>query len=697
MSRNQLFLYICRDITLNLLKIMASEKRKQLAMVAEDAWLQPVEEAINARYDTYCAHLAEIEKNCSIVDYANGYRYFGWQHDDDMAGWWFREWLPAANDVYIFGDFNNWQRTQLRLSKDVHGVWSIFLPDAMYSYRLTHGSLYKLHIHGQNGWHDRIPAYATRLVQDDATKNYSAQFWIPQPFDWGEDKLVVDKENLLIYETHVGMSSEKEGVSTYKEFEKKVLPRVKKAGYNAIQVMAIAEHPYYGSFGYHVANFFAPSSRFGTPEELKSLVRKAHKMGIAVIMDIVHAHYVKNFNEGINELDGSPYHYSKEGDAGYQQYWDSKIFDYGKREVEHFLLSNVKYWLDEYHFDGYRFDGVTSMIYHHRGYTDFDCREKFFDEGVDKDALVYLSLANKLVHDFRPEAVTIAEDVSGMPGMCRTIEDGGIGFDFRLGMAIPDFWIRLLEDERDEDWNIEEMWSVMTNRLPKVKTVAYAESHDQAMVGDKTIAFRLMDKEMYFAMNKESENLMVERGMALHKMIRLMTIATGGDAYLCFMGNEFGHPEWIDFPREGNDWSYAHARRQWSLADNGFLRYGQLGLFDKEMLKVIKKYKVLSDGYPYKWHSDWENKTLAFSHKGLYFVFNWSPENSCPDYRVEVPWAGKYTVELSTDESRFGGFDRQVKGQEHFTETIKDEWDNDHHFIQIYNTARTAMVLKWHK
>ena len=525
---------------------MVESKRKQLAMVAEDDWLQPVEEAVNARYDMYCIHLADIERNGSIVDYANGYRYFGWQHDDDMSGWWFREWLPAAKDVYIFGDFNGWQRTQLRLNKDVHGVWSIFLPDAMYSYRLTHGSLYKLHIHGDNGWHDRLPAYATRLIQDEATKNYSAQFWIPQPFDWGDDKLVVDKSNLLIYETHIGMSSEKEGVSTYKEFERNVLPRVKKAGYNAIQVMAIAEHPYYGSFGYHVANFFAPSSRFGTPEELKSLVRKAHKLGIAVIMDIVHAHYVKNFNEGINELDGSPNHYSKEGDAGYQPYWDSKIFDYGKREVEHFLLSNVKYWLDEFHFDGYRFDGVTSMIYHHHGYTEFDCREKFFDEGVNRDALVYLALANKLVHDFRPEAVTIAEDVSGMPGMCRAIEDGGIGFDFRLGMAIPDFWIRLLEDESDESWNIDEMWDVLTNRLPKVKTVAYAESHDQAMVGDKTIAFRLMDKEMYFAMNKGSENLIVERGMALHKMIRLMTISVGGDAYLNFMGNEFGHPEWID-------------------------------------------------------------------------------------------------------------------------------------------------------
>ena len=676
---------------------MKGLEHKRLAMVAEDEWLEPVEAEVVRRHEMYLARLADIERSGSIVDYANGYRYFGWQYDEDMSGWWFREWLPKAHDVYIFGDFNNWQRTQLRLSKDVHGVWSIFLPDAMYSYRLTHGSLYKLHIHGDNGWHDRLPAYATRLVQDEESKNYSAQFWISQPFDWGEDRLVINKNNLLIYETHIGMSSEKEGVSTYKEFEKSVLPRVKKAGYNAIQVMAIAEHPYYGSFGYHVANFFAPSSRFGTPEELKSLVRKAHKLGIAVIMDIVHAHYVKNFNEGINELDGSPNHYSKEGDAGYQPYWDSKVFDYGKREVEHFLLSNVKYWLDEFHFDGYRFDGVTSMIYHHFGYTEFDSREKFFDEGVNRDALVYLSLANKLVHDFRSEAVTIAEDVSGMPGMCRAVEDGGYGFDFRLGMAIPDFWIRLLEDESDEEWNIYEMWELLTNRLPKVRTIAYAESHDQAMVGDKTIAFRLMDKEMYFAMNKGSENLVVERGMALHKMIRLMTISTGGDAYLNFMGNEFGHPEWIDFPREGNEWSYAHARRQWSLADNGFLRYGQLGEFDKAMLKVVTKYGVLSDGYPYRWHADQENQTITFSHKGLYFVFNWSPSNSIPDYRIEVPWAGKYTIELSTDEERYGGFGRQVKGLEHFTETIRDEEGNDHYFIQIYNTARTAVVLKYHK
>ncbi len=672
------------------------ENSKQiLPIVAEDEWLQPVEGEMNARYARYKAKIDEIEaSNGSISDYANGYRYYGWQWDDVLDGWWFREWLPGAHDVYLFGDFNNWQRTELRLKRDQAGVWSIFLPAAMYRDRLTHGSLYKKHVHGPNGWMDRIPAYATRVVQNEESKDFAAQFWWPgEAFDWQGDRFDASKNGaLMIYESHVGMAQEREGVGTYREFTKKILPIVKKNGYNAIQLMAIAEHPYYGSFVYHVSNFFAPTSRCGTPEELKELIRVAHEKGIAVIMDLVHAHYVKNYNEGIRDLDGTDCHYSKAGDAGYQPYWDSMIFDYGKREVQHFLLSNIKYWMEEFHFDGFRFDGVTSMLYHHHGYTDFDAREKFFDEGVNTDAICYLTLANKLVHELPPTAVTIAEDVSGMPGMCIPIAEGGVGFDYRLGMAIPDFWIKLLKDIPDEDWNIWEMWDVLTGRLPKVKTVAYAESHDQALVGDKTIAFRLMDKEMYTDMNRASENLIVERGMALHKMIRLMTISTGGQAYLNFMGNEFGHPEWIDFPREGNDWSYAHARRQWSLSTNGFLRYSFLGDFDRAMIKLMKKYKVLEDGYAWNLQMDEQNKTIAFSHGKLLFVFNWHPTASIPDYELPVQQAGKYVPILSTDEKRFGGHDTVDMQGEHFSFNVEDEEGKKWPRLKIYNVARTATV-----
>ena len=672
------------------------KNRPTLPIVAQDEWLQPVEAEIVARHDRYEAKMAEIlASNASISDYANGYRYFGWQWDETLDGWWLREWLPGAEDVYVFGDFNNWQRTEIRLKRDAAGVWSAFFPAAMYRDRLRHGSLYKIHVHGPNGWHDRIPAYATRVVQDETTKNYTAQFWNPaEPFDWRGDDFDIRRNGpLLIYEAHVGMAQEREGVGTYTEFTEKILPIVKRAGYNAIQLMAIAEHPYYGSFGYHVSSFFAPTSRCGTPEELKELVRRAHEMGIAVIMDLVHAHYVKNLNEGINELDGTDHHYSLPGAAGDQPYWDSKIFDYGKREVQHFLLSNIKYWLDEFRFDGFRFDGVTSMIYHHHGYTEFDAREKFFDEGVNTDALCYLTLANRLVHEFHPGAVTIAEDVSGMPGMCIPSEEGGIGFDYRLGMAIPDFWIKLLKEVPDEEWNIWEMWSVLTNRLPAVKTVAYAESHDQALVGDKTIAFRLMDKEMYFNMDRASQSLVIERGMALHKMIRLMTIATGGQAYLNFMGNEFGHPEWIDFPREGNGWSYAHAPRQWSLARNGYLRYQWLGDFDRAMIRLIKKYKVLEDGYAWNLQMDEQNKTMVFAHGRLLFVFNWHPTASIPDYELPVRLPGKYVPVLSTDEKRFGGQETADMQGEHFTFDVEGEDGKRYPRLKIYNVARTATVF----
>ena len=685
--------YLC----INTLKTAIMESKTAILPIVErDEWLQPVADKIADRHQRYQNRMKAItEQAGTIVDYANGYRYYGWQYDDTLCGWWFREWLPEAYDVFIFGDFNSWQRTQLRLDKDRNGVWSIFLPEAMYGHLLTHGSLYKLHVHGKNGWHDRIPAYATRVVQDEESKNYTAQFWIPQPFEWHDQKFDAKSiGDLLIYETHIGMAQEKEGVGTYNEFTELVLPRIKQAGYNAIQIMASAEHPYYGSFGYHVSNFFAPSSRFGTPEELKHLIDTAHSMGIAVIMDLVHAHYVKNLNEGILDLDGSGHHYSKAGEAGYQQYWDSMIFDYGKGGVEHFLLSNVKYWLDEFHFDGYRFDGVTSMLYYHRGYIDFDSREKFFDAGVALDAITYLTLANKLIHTYNPSAITIAEDVSGMPGICLPIDDGGVGFDYRLGMAIPDFWIKMLKDTPDEDWNIWEMWSILTNRLPEVKTVAYAESHDQALVGDKTIAFRLLDKLMYDSMDRKSESMVVDRGLALHKMIRLITITAGGDAYLNFMGNEFGHPEWIDFPREGNNWSYSHARRQWSLRDSEELRYSYLADFDEEMIKLVKQNAILSDGYPYNLHMDEQNKTMVYEHRDLLFIFNWHTSASIPDYELPVRKAGKYVLELSTDEERFGGLARQKVGEEHFSFNVECEDGSIQPRIKIYNTSRTAMVLR---
>ena len=675
------------------MKKMKDEKMTPfLDLVKNDPWLEPVAQQVADRYERYQARLAQIEKeHGSIGAFADAYNHLGINYDDVRKGWTYREWAPHAHSLFLIGDFNGWNKVSHPLSKNENGVWEIFLNRGIYQHRFIHGSRVKVLVHGPNGVRERIPAYIRRVVQDEVTKDFAGQLWFPAPFEWEENSFDMRKmEPLLIYECHVGMAQEKEGVGTYREFSDNILPRIKRNGYTAIQLMAIAEHPYYGSFGYHVSNFFAPSSRFGTPEDLKHLVRKAHSLGIAVIMDVVHSHTVKNVNEGINEFDGAEGQYFHPGSRGEHPLWDSKLFNYGKEEVLQFLLSNLKYWLEEFHFDGFRFDGVTSMLYFHHGYTTFDRREKYFTEGVEWDAITYLQLANRLIKEIDPGAISIAEDVSGMPGLCRPIYEGGIGFDFRLAMGIPDYWIALLKEIKDEDWDIHEMWQVLNDRRPDVGTIAYVESHDQALVGDQTIAFRLMAEEMYDKMGVQEESPIIDRGIALHKMLRLFTISLGGDAYLNFMGNEFGHPEWIDFPREGNGWNYKYARRQWSLADRRDLKYRFLNLFDIHMLRFVKKYGVLSDHFGTQLLMDDWHKTIVFEKAGLVFIFNFHVNQSAAGYLIPAPKEGLYQSVLSTDNRLFGGYGR-------FDETIvyPTFTDEDRNvFLKIYNPNRTAIVLK---
>lgn len=660
-----------------------------MKLVENDSWLEPVAEEVEARYNRYESLLNRIETNYgSLKSFASAHEFFGFTYDKVRRGWWYREWAPAAHYLSLFGDFNNWSRYANPLEREDDGIWSIFLPDSQYKNKLTNGSLLKVLVQSSIGEQERIPIYIKRTLQNEDNKDFAGVFCFPENSSRTRNKIQVP-ESLFIYESHVGMAQESESVGTYKEFEEKILPRIKELGYNAIQLMAVAEHPYYGSFGYHVSNFFAASSRFGTPEELKSLIDKAHEMGILVIMDLVHSHTVKNTYEGMYLFDGSENQYLIAGREGHHPQWDSKLFDYGKMETLRFLLSNVRFWLEEFHFDGYRFDGVTSMLYKNHGIgTYFSTQSGYFGDNVNNDAVAYLQLANTLVHQLDKSNITIAEDVSGMPGICAPIEYGGIGFDYRLGMGLPDFWIKILKDQREEDWNMHEFFFEMTNRLYDVKTIAYAESHDQALVGDKTIAFRLMDKEMYSAMSKFNPNIVVDRGIALHKMIRFFTITLGGNAWLNFMGNEFGHPEWIDFPRLENEWSYKYARRQWSLVDDTTLKYHYLGDFDKEMLKFVKENEIMNSEPAWLMNADEENKTIVFERKNLVFVFNWGAE-SLPDYEINVKETGDYEIVFSTDDKSFGGFENIDKNI-----VFPSEQRDNQVFMKIYNVSRTAVVYR---
>ena len=658
--------------------------REKPKLVQDDPWLEPHQGAIERRMNQFSAVLAEIEQGSkTLAAYATGHKYVGIHFHPAANQWKIREWAPAAQAVSLLGDFNNWDRGSHPLAPSDSGVWSLDLPaDA-----LAHGQKVKLHILGADGSRrDRIPACIRRAVQDPTTHDYSGQIWnTPQPYVWKNEFDPASIKSPLIYESHVGMAGEDPRVHTYREFADSVLPRVVKGGYNTVQLMAVQEHPYYGSFGYHVSSFFAPCSRFGTPEDLKYLIDTAHGLGLGVLLDVVHSHAVKNLAEGLNDFDGSGHQYFHDGPLGDHPAWDSKCFDYGRPEVRQFLLSNVRYWLEEFRFDGFRFDGVTSMLYHSRGNKSFRNYDDYFGSDADDMAILYLKLASKLIQDLKPGAIAIAEDMSGMPGLCRPLEDGGIGFSYRLAMGIPDYWIKLLKHSRDEDWDIGELWGILANRRFGESTISYAESHDQALVGDKTLAFWLMDKEMYWHMAKTDTHPAIERGIALHKLIRLVTLVLGGEGWLNFMGNEFGHPEWLDFPREGNGWSYHYCRRQWSLVDNPELKYGWLGEFDRQLMDFAKNTGLLSTPPAQLLHLDQGQKILVAERANLIFVFNFSVGNSLFDYSIQVPGHETRELVLDTDQANTGGHGR--------VDHASDYPVTEDGMMKIYSPSRSGVVF----
>ena len=648
--------------------------KRKLPILNVDPYLEPYADDLRLRMELISQKKAEIGE---LTEFANGHRYFGFHRTEN--GWVYREWAPAADALYLTGDFNNWDTAACPMTRLENGVFEVQVDN------LCVGQKVQTIVWHKGQMLRRIPLYATRVVQDPVTVLWCAEVEDTfAPYPWTDEGFAPPKTP-FIYECHIGMAEEKGAVGTYREFTENILPRIKAAGYNTIQIMAIMEHPYYGSFGYQVSNFFAASSRYGTSSELKALINTAHEMGIAVLLDVVHSHAVSNTSEGLNEFDGTVYQFFHAGGRGDHSAWGTKLFNYGKNEVLHFLLSNLRYWMEVFHFDGFRFDGVTSMLYHDHGlgsaFTDYSM---YFSLNTDVEAVTYLALANELVHTLNPKAITIAEDMSGMPGMCLPTRDGGIGFDYRLSMGVPDLWIKLLKEVSDEHWSMGQLWYELTNRRPKEKNIGYCESHDQALVGDKTIMFRLCDAEMYTHMQKFGGSPIVDRGIALHKMIRLLTASLSGEGYLNFMGNEFGHPEWIDFPREGNGWSYHYCRRQWSLLDNPDLRYRELGDFDKAMLRLLQREKTLSKpSVCLTVHED--DKVLIFEKGNLVFAFNFHPEKSFDGYPIRVSKSGNYKVLLSSDDGMFGGFDRVDKSVRY---TAQEDG------FRCYLPNRTAIVFK---
>lgn len=650
--------------------------------LARDPYLAPFGGALEARTARMEQAVRRLTGGAmSLADFASGHEYFG-LHRTKEGNWIFREWAPNATRITVRGDFTDWRELpEFTMKRKDGGCWELELPSGA----LGHGDHYLLAMEWKGGRGDRVPAYARRVEQDESTGLFSAVVHAPEtPYAFRHASPPAP-EMPLVYESHIGMAQEEPKIGTFAEFREKILPRIAAAGYNTIQLMAVMGHPYYGSFGYHVANYFAVAGRFGNPEEFKELVDAAHGLGLRIIIDLVHSHAVRNEVEGLGCYDGSRTTFFHAGGRGEHTAWDSLLFDYAKPEVLHFLLSNCRYCLDEFHIDGFRFDGVTSMMYLHHGLGKaFTGYADYFGPEVDEDAVCYLGLANRLIHLVRPDATTVAEDVSGMPGLAAPFgQPGALGFDYRLAMGVTDMWFKLF-DLPDEDWTPGWMYRELCNRRRDERSISYAECHDQAIVGGKTAIFRLADAAMYHAMHADSKNLAIDRAVALHKMIRLATIGTAGHGYLNFMGNEFGHPEWIDFPREGNHWSLMHARRQWSLAEDKHLRYRFLAAFDRAMLETVKSRNDFTGCVPQTVRIDEAGKVLIFERDDLYFCFNFHPHASFADYGFEVR-DGVFETVLDSDAPEFGGFARRAPGQVYYPQKSQ---------LKLYLPSRTALVLR---
>lgn len=663
-----------------------------------DPLLRDHENEIRKRYDSFEKQKSYIDEMEGGIDqFSRAYETHGMHFNEDNSVYC-KEWAPGAHQLYLYGDFNNWNSRSHPFTKIDHGKWELTVAaDKDGSCPIEHGTKVKILIEKQDGGTvDRLSPWATYVRQPGPGQGfaYDQIVWNPVWKYAFKHEWPSKPTSLRIYECHVGIASAEAKICSYAEFTANVMPRIVKLGYNAIQLMAVMEHVYYASFGYHVTNFFAVSSRFGNPEELKELIDVAHSHGLLVLLDLVHSHASKNVLDGLNQFDSTDTCFFLDGARGEHALWDSRMFNYSLVEVKRFLLSNLRWYVHEYRIDGFRFDAVTAIMYHSRGlgHNFSGDYNEYFGPNADVDAIVYLMLANDMLRTLHPHTVTVAEDASGMPALCRPVSEGGIGFDYRLALAIPNKWIELMKEPSDENWSMADIVRTMTNRRRMEKTISYVESHDESLVGGKSIAFWLMDKEMYTNMSVSSETtLVIDRGMALHKIMRLLTHSLGGEGYLNFIGNEFGHPEWLDFPRDANNHSHNYARRQWHLVDDQNLRYKYLNAFDTAMNEAEQRYGWLHKNPATCIRTNEANKIISFERAGLIFVFNFHCNTSFARYQIGTRAAGRYRIVFDSDQPEFGGYGRLDRNTDHHT--FNQEYDGCPHSLIVYAPCRCALIL----
>ncbi len=560
-----------------------------------------------------------------------------------VEGTWFAVWAPNATAVYVIGEFNGWNETANYMMKIAEiGVYETFVPGAYV------GQLYKYLIIAKDGrrlykadpygfWAEKRPGTASRIA--DISYKWNDAAWMKN-----RKKFTPNESALSIYEVHPGSwmkhpysEENPEGFYNYREFGKRIAEYVKDMGYTHIELIGIAEHPLDASWGYQVTGYYAPTSRYGTPQDFKYMIDYLHKNKIGVILDWVPAHFPKDA-QGLVEFDGDAVYEHADPRQGEHPDWGTKIFNYGRPEVKNFLLANALYWVEDYHVDGLRVDAVASMLYLDYGRKDGEWIANKYGGNQNLEAIEFFKHLNSLVTGRNPGVMMIAEESTAWPKVTGDVEDDGLGFTFKWNMGwMHDFLEYMKLDPYFRKNN--------HNKMTFAMTYAYSENYILVLSHDEVVHLKCsMINKMPGLENDKFENL---------KAGYTFMFGHPGKKLL-FMGQDIGqYREWSE-ERE-IDWFLLEDKKN-----------EHLQAYVRDLLTLYKKYPAMhardTEALGFSWVNadDADRSIFSFirwsetGKNNLLFVVNFTPV-ARPDYKCGVPQVGNYELLLDSRSIKYGG------------------------------------------
>ncbi len=553
---------------------------------------------------------------------------------DGKNGVYFSVWAPRAREVYVIGEFNNWNENEYRMNRiSDGGIYDIFIPG------VKEGQLYKYLIISQDGrkLYKADPyANASELRPGNASKTVCLDGYEWGDRAWIQKESAADhlKEAMCIYECHLGSWKKKndgteDGFYNYRELAPELGKYVKEMGYTHIELMGIAEYPFDASWGYQVTGYYAPTARYGSPKDFMYFVDYMHRQGIGVILDWVPAHFPRDAH-GLANFDGSCVYEYADPRKGEHPDWGTKVFDYGKTEVSNFLIANALFWVDKYHIDGLRVDAVASMLYLDYGRQNGQWIPNKYGGNGNLEAMDFLRHLNKIMNERFPRAITIAEESTAWPAVSGVVgENDSLGFTFKWNMGwMHDFLEYMKCDPLFRKGNHNKMtFSLM---------YAYSERFILVLSHDEVVHLKC-------SMLNKMPGEYTDKFRNLKLAYTYMTGHPGKK--LLFMGQEFGQP---------NEWSEAKAL-DWHVAAEP--EHASLQQFVKRLFQLYRSYPALyttdynPEGFQWSNANDYENSVFSFMRysgdgkKSLLFILNFTPVER-PSYKIGVPDAGKYRLVL---------------------------------------------------